>query len=81
LDRWFLVAAWIAGATAAALYGNALNPVEGWYEWPLMWIGGAGVVGIALTVIYGATVVTHDFWWERLGGGRRASSGACGQKP
>jgi hypothetical protein len=75
LSRWFLVAVWIAGATVAAFYGNELNPVEGWYEWPLVWIGGAGLVGIALTVVYGATMLIQDFWWERFGDGRRGSSG------
>ena len=75
------MAVWIAGATAAALYGNALNPVEGWYEWPLVWIGGAGVVGIALTVIYGATVFNHDFWWERLGGADAPQAGLADRSP
>jgi len=36
-----------------------------------VWVAGAFLVGIALTVLYGATVFAHDFWWERFGGGRR----------
>jgi hypothetical protein len=66
LNRWFLGAVWIAGGALLALLGNAYNPAA-WYEWPLLLIAGIFLAGIPLVVVYGATVLLHD-WWERYGG-------------
>jgi hypothetical protein len=74
LNLWLLAAAWIAiatGAMLAAVYGDFVQSVEAWYEWPLVWASSFGLVGIALTVVYGVTFFLHDAWWQRFGRGRR----------
>lgn len=80
--RWFLMAVWIIGATLATLYFEDQNPVAVWYEWSLVGIGGAMLVGIALTVVYGVTVLLHDLWWNRFGGGAatRNRAAAAGKR-
>jgi hypothetical protein len=68
LNRWFLVAVWIVGTTIATFYAESEYPAAGWYDWPLIWVGAFVLTGIALTVVYGVTVMLHDFWWNHLRG-------------
>lgn len=71
LGRWLLVAVWIAGGPVFAYLGNEVNPVEAWYEWPILGVAGFVLAGVALSGVYGVTVLLHYFWWQRFGGGRR----------
>lgn len=67
LNVWFLVAVWGAVGTLATVYFETDYPAEGWYDWPLIWIGATMLTGIGLTVLYGMTVLLHSVWWQHFG--------------
>lgn len=70
LKSWFLNAIWIVATTLVALYAHKENPVESWYEWPIVWVAAGFLVGVASLPLYFVTIFLHDWWWDRFGPGR-----------